>query len=749
MIIIKKLLLLVTFIFLFSLSILNSKDVKFEGLKSLSTEDLKFLSDRDNFEFTNKQDLNEFIKNLYQSDLIQDIDYLDKGDFYLVKIKESDLINEIYINGNEIIDDTTILSTVNSKISSFKNDNVILNDVSRIKSLYRSLGFLNVDIVTKSEKFSENKVNLIFQISETKKSIISEVNFFGNKSISSRILRGKLLTEEKNPFNIFSSGSNFNEEVINFDINSIKDLYNDEGFNDVDISYLIEKIEANKFKLNFYIVENYRSKVISSEYKFDNDFLNLKEFDKIKSEYENKLDSNNNFYKFQILNNFIKEIDNLLLTENIFNKQTDVKVSDVKNDLSVVYKFKEVLPQKIGKINIIGNSITKDSTLRSKLLISPGDYYNQSKIDETIKSLKNLKYINNIDIKNIYDDQNTSLLINIDENKKTGNLLLAGTFNGDTGIGAAIGINDSNILGTGNEISANFNVNVEKAIFDLSYKQFAYSNPNLSNFYRIYNLENDYKDSYGYKSNSKGFIYGLQYKVNDFVNSNVSIEFSNTKGFSPSNTSDTSISDNIGNFDDLAISYSINRNTTNDLFYPNEGSYNDLSVNYQPENLSDNSLIKVTYTNKIFFKNSQNENFIFTTNRIGVAESLNGNLKTNNAFSLGGLSFKGFEYKGIGPLSENNIYLGGNKFFTSTLGYGSSFIFDKKDNINIKLYGTIGSLWDSDYSVSNDLKLRSSVGVSFDFMTGFAPISLSYAVPIHTVDGDKTNTFNFSIGTSF
>ena len=97
------------------------------------------------------------------------------------------------------------------------------------------------------------------------------------------------------------------------------------------------------------------------------------------------------------------------------------------------------------------------------------------------------------------------------------------------------------------------------------------------------------------------------------------------------------------------------------------------------------------YSNRIFFKNSQNENFIFTTNKIGFAESLNGNLKTNDAFSLGGLSFKGFDYKGIGPLSENNIYLGGNKFFTSTY-YGSSFIFDKKDNINIKFYGTIGSL---------------------------------------------------------
>ena len=235
-----------------------------------------------------------------------------------------------------------------------------------------------------------------------------------------------------------------------------------------------------------------------------------------------------------------------------------------------------MLPQKIGKIDIIGNDIPKAQPLRSKLLISPGDYYNQNKIDQTITSMSQLKYINNIDIKKIDNNENPSLIVEIDENKKTGNLLLAGTFNGDTGIGAAIGINDSNILGTGNEVSANFNVNVEKAIFDMSYKQYAYNNPNLSNFYRIYSLENDFKDSYGYKSNSKGFVYGLQYKINDYVDSNISIKLSTTKGFSPLNSSDTSISDNIGNFDDLTLSYSINRDTTNDLFYPNDGSYNDL-----------------------------------------------------------------------------------------------------------------------------------------------------------------------------
>ena len=121
-------------------------------------------------------------------------------------------------------------------------------------------------------------------------------------------------------------------------------------------------------------------------------------------------------------------------------------------------------------------------------------------------------------------------------------------------------------------------------------------------------------------------------------------------------------------------------------------------------------------------------------------------LKTINSFSLGGNNFKGFDFRGIGPVS-NNIYLGGNQFLTSTLGYGSSFIFDEKDNILGKIFLTTGSLWDSDY-VNQDIDLRTSVGFSLDFIS-VIPISISYAVPIDKNVSDKTRNLNFFIGTSF
>ena len=104
-------------------------------------------------------------------------------------------------------------------------------------------------------------------------------------------------------------------------------------------------------------------------------------------------------------------------------------------------------------------------------------------------------------------------------------------------------------------------------------------------------------------------------------------------------------------------------------------------------------------------KNSNS--FLFTDNNIGIAESTNGKLKTKNAFSLGGLNFKGFEYRGVGQF-QDNLYLGKNILLLQ-LVMEVHFIYNK-DNINIKLFFTAGSLWDSDYITNDDFELRTSAG---------------------------------------
>lgn len=192
---------------------------------------------------------------------------------------------------------------------------------------------------------------------------------------------------------------------------------------------------------------------------------------------------------------------------------------------------------------------------------------------------------------------------------------------------------------------------------------------------------------------------------------------------------------------------SLLQDTTDSIWYPTNGIKNIISFSLNPENISDDPYYKLILSSNFYKKRSVNQNFFFLSNKIGLAESLSGNLNTINVFGLGGMNFKGFDYRGIGPF-DGNIYLGGNKYFTSTIGYGGSFLFDAKDNINVKAFVTTGSIWDSDYSNDDTFDTRTSVGFSLDVMS-IIPISISYAVPIDKKSSDKTRNFNFNIGTSF
>ena len=613
--------------------------------------------------------------------------------------------------------------------------------------IYKSKGFYDVSTVAKLENFSKDRVNLIFEIHEGKRSKINSLKFYGNKSFSGRFLSTKINSQDLKFYNFFKSGSNLNRDIFNFDSNIIEKLYKDRGFLDVKVSYEIDKGFLGNHSLKFYIIEGVRYKIDDISYSsiLDKDIIPIK----IKDDLIFKLNKNKNYYDKKLIDEYLKEINLLLSNKNIHDIYFKSSIK-INND-SILLEIIEIEqdPKIINKIDIYGNSITKEKTIRSKFLIEPGDYLNDYLLDNSINNLKKFSYITDIKYEiNDLDNNAADISFTIEEQKKTGNLLFAGTFNSDTQLGFTLGIEDKNFAGSGNIIDANFNINSENVKFDLNYTQFPLNNPFLSNTYTIYNQENDYTNSFGYKALKQGIGYSINFSDNSEIKYGVGVSYEYGKGHSAKDTSVVAINDNIGDFENILLKFNAIKDTTNDIFSPNKGHYNRLSFFLSPTEISDDPFFKLIYTNKNYLKFKDSENYIFINNNFGYAESFNSKLKTINSFSLGGNNFKGFDFRGVGPIS-NNIYLGGNQFFTSTIGYGSSFLFDEKDNINIKTFLSTGSIWNSDYTNDNEFELRTSIGISFDFITAIGPISFSYATPISKNENDKERQFAFTIGTSF
>ena len=741
----KKNLFLFLLLLIFSLS-LNAKNLVISGNNKLSLDDIQFLSNIDITSSTlNINDVNSLLIDLKSSELINDVSFEEQVNFYSISITEEKFIENIFINGNVLVQDDVILGNISSSQGKLFNKETIFKDSQLIKNIYLSQGFFDANLDIKIEKFSEDKINLIIEIKEGEKKTIRKIDFTGNYSFSRKLLLSKINSESLDFLNIFSSGSNINPSLFLNDVSLIRNFYINKGFRDVKVNYSIEKYSFNSYKIHFYIDENERLKI-------DNIDFNL--IDKVQidnkklSKFKKDLLKNNNFYDFDLINNFVYSLNKDNSAE-FNNYQIIFEIIKNENGNSLIFQSLNKDLLFVNKININGNSITKNKSIRSKLEIQPGDYFDEDRFRGNLNKLNKFSFINSSTYS--YEILNSSNKVDIDidinENIKTGNLMIAGTASGDTGLGLTLGAKDSNFLGSGNTLSSSFEIEEDKFLFDLHYVQYPLDNSRLTNKYSIVNSEEDYTSSFGYKNQEQSVSYTLSFDYSDITRISTGIKYSNNKGFGQTND-DSVIMDNIGSFQNSNIHFSISQDNTNDFFFPNDGYRNSFRLTLSPNSISDNAYIKANLNNLFLNKFKNSNTFYYTDNNIGIANSLDGKLKTIDAYSLGGLSFKGFDYRGIGESNSNNIYLGGNKYFTTTIGLGSNFFFSDNDNLYLRFFGTTGSLWDSDY-INNDFNLRSSIGISLDYITPIGPLSIYYGIPIQKEENDKTRKLNFSIGSSF
>ena len=735
-------------IFFLFLNNIYTKELSFIGLNKLTVQDLQTLTSVNiTSDDIDENDINLILNDLYSSSLIYDLNLDIKEDVYLIEIFESKKINNIYINNNTFIKDENILQIISSKTDDLLNKNKLLKDQNIIRDLYEYSGFINTNITTTTEMYSDDRLNIIFNINEGNRVKLNKINFQGNVFLSNNYLKDFINTNSTSLLDFFSNSSNFNQELIQNDVSRILNLYQSKGFFDVKVSTNIDQNSFNSFILNFYINEGERLKINRIDFNLEKVLLDDESIAKLNLKFLSNIEKNNSYYDEAIMQNYVDDINQILFDKNIGNFATQVQLKESENIFFLDVNSIKVDPIYVNRISITGNGITKNKTILNYIQIEPGDIYNKNVINLSENKLNRLKFINKVTVEESINDNQADIIFDIAENKKTGNFTLAGFFSSDVGLGLGLGINDINIFGTGNELKLNSSLSSENILFNLSYIATNKNNSNIKSSYSIYNQEKDLTDSFGFKSQDRGLGYSISVNQNQNLSYTVGVSYSDFNGHSavydnlPTN-------ENLGDTQNFISNFSINYNNLNDYLYPTDGLSNDLYIAISPEFMSDDSFYKIGIKNQFFKEIGQNNNFVFIQNNLGLADSFNGNLKTIHSYSLGGLNFKGFDYRGVGQFL-GNTYLGGNKYITSTFGIGSNLFFDKKDNLIFKSFVSAGSLWDSDYITDSDFELRSSIGLSLDILTPLAPISISYAVPVIKKQNDKVRQFNFSLGTSF
>ncbi len=738
------------FIALFIFSFLSKslaevvKEFKVQGNERIPIETIKMFSNVDIGDDLNENDLNDILKNVYESNFFKDVNVSINNNILLVVVEENPLVENVNIIGpkaKRIIAD--IRKNLEVKSRSSYNEILFLEDKKRIINYLRSTGyfFSKVDIVV--EKLKDNKIDITYKIEMGDKAKIKKISFIGDKIFKDRKLRGVIVSEEYKFWKFISGKKFLNENLINLDQRLLKNFFLNKGYYNVKINSSFAKmLNEGEFELIYNINAN-------KKHTFNNLTLEIPiDFDK-----DNFDDLNNLFSKLKgetyslfVIENILDEIDKIILDEEYKTLESKVTEDIYDNKIDLLFSVIEGEKFTINRINIFGNNITQENVIRNQLLVDEGDEFNSILASKSINNIKALDIFKSVNSKIIDNNDNSKNIEITIEEKATGEIM-AGAGVGTDGTSFMFALKENNYLGRGITLNSQLNVSEETIKGNFTVTNPNFKNSDKSIYTNIQALETDRLTESGYKSNKTGFGLGTKFEYQDDVFVGIG-QNSYYEKIETNNSASTRQKSQEGNYWDTFINLDFDYDKRNQKYKTTDGfrSFYAVDLPIISENNSLTNTYVYTYYNELYENNVTKFSFFGK-----AASSITGDdIKLSERIYLPGSRLRGFESGKVGP-KDGSDFIGGN--YASSINISSTLpqVLPNAQNLDVSMFFDAGNVWGVDYdsSLSDTNKIRSSVGLGIDWFTLIGPMSFSLAHPISKADTDKTETFKFNLGTTF
>ena len=693
-----------------------------------------------------EDDLNQILKNLYETKFFKNISLKIDNQVLIIDLIENKLVQTIIIEG---IKSTTIKNTIlESLIIKEKapfNESDISKDLSNIKRSLTLEGYYLSNIDSNIIENNNNTVNIVFNIDIGDKSKISIIEFTGDKIFKTKTLNNIITSEENKFWKFISKNKYLNEQKLLLDERLLKKFYLDNGYYDVKVNTSTATIlDDNSFKLVFNINAGnlYTVNKTKLEIPIDYNLSNFNEVQKLLNELEGTL------YSFSKISKIVKEIDKISLSrEYDFINATILEDKLDNNKININFKVTESEKLYVERVNIFGNNITEESVIRSNLEVDEGDPFNELLHAKGLNNIKALNIFKTVNSETIEGSSPSSKIINIEVvEKPTGEISLGAGVGSDGGT-VGFSVSENNFLGKGVKLSTSLRISEDtiRGNFSVNNPNFNYSGRSL-----ITNIERvtiDKLSDSGYESSKTGFSLGTSFEKNEnlFFSPGVSTYF---EKISTNSSASASLKKQEGSYFENKFSYTLDYDLRNQKFRTTDGIRS--IFNQSVPLISDDFALSNSYE---FKKWHELENsMVVDINFYGKAiNSLTDeDVRVSNRLGLSSSRMRGFESGKIGP-RDGNDYVGGNYAAAINLSTTLPMLLESFENIDMKYFIDAGNVWGVDYSdtVDESNSIRSSTGLTVNWFTPIGPMNFAFIQNISKASTDKTESFQFNIGTSF
>ena len=723
----------------------NYEKIIINGNERISNETILVFSEIQDNKSLDENSINEILKKLYKSGFFKDVTVKIENNNLTIDVLENPIIQTVLIEGiKRKKTEESLYEILSLKNRSSYNSTLIKKDEAAILSFLKDDGYYFSKVTSSYQDLGDNKIDLLYQIELGEKSKISKISFIGDKKFKDSTLKNIIISEEYKFWKFLSGKKYLNENLINYDKRLLNNFYKNKGFFNV----VIESSFANYLGNDeFEIIYNISSgnKFYFNEFNLnlplDYDRANFQQLDNIFK----KLKGEN--YSLNSIDEILKEIDKIVLNEQFEFLKSTVNESIEDNLINLTFDIDESEKFYVEKINILGNNVTREEVIRNNLLVDEGDAFNELLQTRTLNNLRGLNFFSKVESEILDIDNENKKIINITVEEKPTGEIMAGAGVGTGGGTFAFGVSENNFLGRGIEFASDISVSTEslKGIISMNNPNYKGSNRSLNT-----SLESTITDrlkNFGYKSNKTGFSVGSGFEFYDDLYWNTGVS-SYVEKLETDSTASASMKKQEGSYFDTFFNHTFSYDKRDQRYKTSDGYISRFSQNIPL--ISESYTLTNTYDYKIY--NEWLDENIFSIGFFGkTSNSLAGkDIKLSDRLFLPASKLRGFESGKVGP-KDGADFIGGNYAASINIATSLSQILPNSQNTNFSIFFDAANVWGIDYSssLSDESKIRSSVGIAVDFFTPVGPLNFSLTEPITKGKNDITESFRFNLGTTF
>src|SRR5262245_37412495 len=410
----------------------------------------------------------EALKTLLATGLFSDVRISHSGGRIVVTVVENPVINRVAFEGNKKAKDEQLTAEVQSKPRGTLSRPTVQADVQRIIEIYHRSGRFDVSVVPKIIELPNNRVDLVFEIREGEKTGVRELRFVGAQAFSHYRLKEVIKTSQSNWLSFLQTTDIYDPDRVEADRDLLRRFYLKHGYADVRIVSAVGEYDPGikGFSVTFTIDEGSQYRVGTVEV-----ISNVRAIDPGELRSQVKL-SAGSVYNADLVEKSVEALTIQAARQGyaFANVRPRGERNFETKTINLAFVVEEGARTYIERINVRGNTRTRDYVIRREFDLGEGDAYNRALIDRAERRLKNLNYFKTVKITNEPGSAPDRVVINVDvEEQPTGEFSVSGGYSTADGFIAEVSVADRNLMGRGNlgKISVTYGQRVRG--FDLSY----------------------------------------------------------------------------------------------------------------------------------------------------------------------------------------------------------------------------------------------------------------------------------------